>query len=209
MSAFLFKQTETASADCACGARMLGRGTGLALRARAHAVATAGPGRAGRGGRRGAPGASQAGETAARGEEPTWCGGGHRPSPGRRCGASRGPGGAAAEAEAGAGLSLTRAAPGSLAGFLWAAALRRNLTSKEECLLVIVILKISSFLGRKPFCQQAPTFNTSGVWLSTVLHRRASVSLCAARLRLHGKIRNDAELSPPKPSACVRGILKY
>lgn len=63
--------------------------------------------------------------------------------------------------------------------------------------------------GRKPFCQQAPTFNTSGVWLSTVLHRRASVSLCAARLRLHGKIRNDAELSPPKPSACVRGILKY
>lgn len=37
MSAFLFKQTETAGADCACGARTLGRSIGPALRARARA----------------------------------------------------------------------------------------------------------------------------------------------------------------------------
>lgn len=36
MSVFLFKQTETAGVDCACGARTLGRGTGGAPRARAH-----------------------------------------------------------------------------------------------------------------------------------------------------------------------------
>lgn len=34
MSAFLFKQTETAGKDCACGARTFGRGTGPAPRAR-------------------------------------------------------------------------------------------------------------------------------------------------------------------------------
>lgn len=45
MSAFLFKQTETAGADCACGARTLGRGTSRdPARARAHAVASAGRG---------------------------------------------------------------------------------------------------------------------------------------------------------------------
>lgn len=34
MSAFLFKQTETAGTDCACGAQTFGRGTGPAARAR-------------------------------------------------------------------------------------------------------------------------------------------------------------------------------
>lgn len=48
MSAFLFKQTETAGADCACGARTLGREAGPAPRARAHAGASAGPAWAGR-----------------------------------------------------------------------------------------------------------------------------------------------------------------
>lgn len=52
MSAFLFKQTETAGVDCACGARTFGRGTGPAsrARARAHSGASAGPGGAGLGG---------------------------------------------------------------------------------------------------------------------------------------------------------------
>lgn len=45
MSAFLFKQTETAGAPCACAARAFGRGTGRVSRARTQA-----PVRAGRGG---------------------------------------------------------------------------------------------------------------------------------------------------------------
>lgn len=48
MSVFLFKQTETAGVDCACGARTLGKGTGGASRARAHAGASTEPDRAGR-----------------------------------------------------------------------------------------------------------------------------------------------------------------
>lgn len=36
MSAFLFKQTETAGAPCACAARAFGRGTGRVSLARAH-----------------------------------------------------------------------------------------------------------------------------------------------------------------------------
>lgn len=50
MSAFLFKQTETAGAHCACGARTFGRGTGPAPRPRTRARARAGlSGRAGLG----------------------------------------------------------------------------------------------------------------------------------------------------------------
>lgn len=58
MSAFLFKQTETAGTDCACGAQTFGRGTGPAARARARTpAAPQGGSQPGR--RRGAAVASQ------------------------------------------------------------------------------------------------------------------------------------------------------
>lgn len=49
MSAFLFKQTETAGAPCACAARAFGRGTSRASRARTQAPVRAGLPRRGRG----------------------------------------------------------------------------------------------------------------------------------------------------------------
>ena len=85
MSAFLFKQTETAGADCACEARMFGRGTGPAPRARAR-TRTPPQGRARPGGAEGGepPGPRRLAGKAGSGEELTGRGGRHRPRSGRR-----------------------------------------------------------------------------------------------------------------------------
>ena len=156
MSAFLFKQTETASAECACGARTLGKRIGSAPRARARArrrLRRAGQGRAGReegrarslsgglGGadwvRRPAPPSPR---QALRSPAKLWTGRGGR---GRRRVSRRGCSGALAafgRVLAAASLLLP---VGCNSG--------PELSDKKESVLVIVILQIGSFLRQDAF----------------------------------------------------------